>query len=115
MVAMWQDRATLSVTRLLYGTQNLSVKRGKGKTDKREKTLDKAAWKFYYHNNIFECDEGKEYQKEAFDRELPVGERRERSFGNTSRSSKLKPFSKDAGVGFDGSPRYRTRVLMDTR
>ena len=45
MVAMWQDRAALSVTRLLYGTQNLSVKhRKQEKTNgkrKKEKTKGK--------------------------------------------------------------------------
>lgn len=57
----------------------------------KEKSLDKATYMIYYHNIIFECDEEKEYQEEAFDRELPAGERRGKSFGNTSRSSKPKP------------------------
>lgn len=44
MVAMWQDRAALSVTRLLYGTQNLSVKRRK--QAKRKKLLTKRLGSF---------------------------------------------------------------------
>ena len=45
-------------------------------------------------NYLRKCDEEKEYRKSTFDREQPVGERREKPYGNTSRSSKPKPWDR---------------------